>query len=177
MLTPDRREISAGEEVSYAVDYGNIATADALDLKIVAFLPANVAFISASTGGVYQSSGSAQWISWDKGILPGGQTGQTSYRVRHIDSSSARGGNQFSATSEVINALVSVSASNTLPITNDSDSAIVLVRQPEPEITEVIPVPTLDRKGLGILILLASLSGIWWRRRNTGLDPTPSSRA
>jgi len=153
-LTPDRPEINAGEEVSYAVDYGNIASADALDLKIVAFLPANVVFVSASTGGVYQSSGSAQWISWDMGTLPGGQTGQAEYRVRHIDSSTALGGNQFSATNEVINALVSASASNTLPITNDTDTATVLVRPAVVPPVEVMPVDTLNPWALLLMMML-----------------------
>jgi len=164
-LTPDQSEINRGGEIVYTVDYDNITPADALDLEIVALLPTNVVFVSATGGGIYASDGRAHSITWDKGTLAGLSTGQVMYRVRLLDTSIDDLGSQFAAGEEVVKGLVSVSASNTLPITNDFAASRVLVLRPDVAPVEFVPVPVLGGWGLGILVLLTGLSGAYWRRR------------
>jgi uncharacterized repeat protein (TIGR01451 family) len=163
-LTPDRSEINAGEEALYTVDVGNIATVDALDLEIIAFLPANVMFVTATDGGVLESNSAVQSVRWDLGALTSNSQGQVFYRVRHIDNPLASASNPSAATVEKIDALVSVSASNALPITSDTAAAVILVIQPVLPPEEFVPVPMLGVLGLWLLILLLGLIGAYRRR-------------
>jgi len=165
-LTPNHREINSGGDIVYSVDYANITPPEANDLQIVALLPDNVIFIAASPGGVYGTNDTPPRVIWNLGNLPGNTQGQVRYQVRHRVSKTARNA-PVSTTGEVIKAIVSVTASNTLPITNDFARATVLVKQPDvpPPSVEPKPIPVNNRTAVGILILLIGLLGNYWQRR------------
>ena len=158
-LTPDNHVIRVGEEVIYSVDYANISRGEALDIQIIAYLPANVIFVNAADGGIYETSASTHWIRWDLGTLSGEAAGQTTYRVQHLDKSSKSTTAQSAATVDVIDALVSISASNTLPITNDKDEAKVLVLAPLVPPALPIQVDTMSPWALLMLVLMLMIPG------------------
>ena len=154
--------VNPGDLINYTIEPTLKKGNKALDVVISDPIPDATSFVSATDGGVYHSSGTGHWIQWDRGLLAGNTGGQVSYLIRHDDSSPLSGERVFSASVEEILALVSASASNTLPVTNDFTEATVLVQSPPTPPAVVIPVTTLSVVGLGLLILLAGLLGGFW---------------
>lgn len=162
-VTPDVASITPGQQIDYSVDFINTTEVAAEDVTVLAFLPRNVVFVSASDGGILESNGSEYWVRWDLASLAGQEAGQVRYRVRHPGDTLLEQNRSFLTSVETIRALVSIWAENALPGSIDFDEATVLVIRVPVLPVGALPVPIAGPFGLllmSLLLLGIGLAGI-----------------
>ena len=79
LLVGDTSEIQAGEFITYDLSFENRGDTTAVDVIVVDSLPAEVEFLSASNGGVYDST--SHTVTWNVGDLEPVQPGRIAGKI------------------------------------------------------------------------------------------------
>ena len=73
--------VSAGEELTYTIQYANVGNVPAEDVVLTDMLPDDVTFLSATGGGKEEQG----IISWNIGTLAAGESGVVEVKVKVND--------------------------------------------------------------------------------------------
>ncbi|MEP4485577.1 MAG: hypothetical protein ABJ013_08115 [Halioglobus sp.] len=157
--------IQSGESINYDVSYGNSGDIDATDTDLVALLPRDTVFLSASSGGQLITVDGAQWVLWSLGDVAGSSAGVVTYQVRYelpqSDAARNAGPPITYNTLRLLPALAAIEASNTTPPQVATTRNFVVL---EDGVVEVREIPTLTIWQLALMAFLLTLCAvrIYW---------------
>jgi len=121
--------VDPNTQVTYTVSYGNAGLAAASNVVIVETLPANLSFVSATGGGVYNAGTGT--VTWTLGTIPAQTTGQTVTFTAKVNGNLAEGGT-------ITNTSLTIDCDETDPVTATAETTTVNDTK-APEVSGQVP--------------------------------------